>query len=124
MFRNSEKYRQYLLVQYLGSSLESPQSLTLLQNELEGTHFPLLQVNSDFLHLGLGVTEEAETSARMKNMLRRTKVAIRYAVSVERPATKRFSFISIFEFGSFCEGMMGKGEAFSRSILGNTLMDE
>lgn len=39
-----------LLVQNLGSSLESPQSLTLSQNLLSGTHLPFVHVCSDIAH--------------------------------------------------------------------------
>lgn len=43
----------YLLVQYLTSSEESPQSSLLSQNRFEGMQRPLPQANSSCLHLSV-----------------------------------------------------------------------
>lgn len=45
-------YVVYLRVQYLGSSDESPQSFTLLQNRVRVTQWPFSHLNSDILHDG------------------------------------------------------------------------
>lgn len=64
-------------MQYLGSSDESPQSLTLLQNRVRVTQRPFSHLNSDILHDGpafIANMEKCNIATLMLNFCQRSSI--------------------------------------------------
>ncbi|KAK9753642.1 hypothetical protein QE152_g1957 [Popillia japonica] len=71
---------RYLRVQYLGSSVESPHSLTLLQYRFSGTHRPFSQENSEILQAALGAGFDAVRVGPARHTISATSVTMPEAI--------------------------------------------